>query len=60
MAFVVLRPSATVTDGELIGWAHGRLANYKVPRHWRFVSGLQRNASGKVIKSVLREQAESS
>jgi HIP---CoA ligase len=60
MAFVVLRPGATVTDGELTGWARGRLANYKVPRHWRFVSGLQRNASGKVIKSVLREQAESS
>jgi acyl-CoA synthetase (AMP-forming)/AMP-acid ligase II len=60
MAFVVLRPGATVTDGELSGWARGRLANYKVPRHWRFVSGLQRNASGKVLKSVLREQAESS
>src|SRR5215831_3527054 len=54
MAFVVLRPGATVTDGELTGWARGRLANYKVPRHWRFVSGLQRNASGKVLKSVLR------
>ena len=60
MAFVVLRPGVTVTDGELTDWARGRLANYKVPRHWRFVSGLQRNASGKVIKSVLREQAESS
>jgi acyl-CoA synthetase (AMP-forming)/AMP-acid ligase II len=60
MAFVVLRPGVTVTDGELTAWARGRLANYKVPRHWRFVSGLQRNASGKVIKSVLREQAESS
>jgi len=60
MAFVVLRPGATVTDGELTAWARGRLANYKVPRHWRFVSGLQRNASGKVVKSVLREQAESS
>jgi len=60
MAFVVLRPGATATDGELTAWARGRLANYKVPRHWRFVSGLQRNASGKVIKSVLREQAESS
>ena len=60
MAFVVLRPGATVTDGELTAWARGRLANYKVPRHWRFVSGLQRNASGKVIKSVLREQAETS
>jgi acyl-CoA synthetase (AMP-forming)/AMP-acid ligase II len=58
MAFVVLQPGATVTDGELTGWARDRLANYKVPRHWRFVSGLQRNASGKVIKSVLREQAE--
>jgi HIP---CoA ligase len=60
MAFVVLRPGATVRDGELTVWARGRLANYKVPRHWRFVSALQRNASGKVIKSVLREQAESS
>jgi acyl-CoA synthetase (AMP-forming)/AMP-acid ligase II len=58
MAFVVLRPGATVTDGELTAWARGRLANYKVPRHWRFVSALQRNASGKVIKSALREQAE--
>jgi HIP---CoA ligase len=57
MAFVVLRPGATVTAAELTAWARGRLANYKVPRHWRFVSGLQRNASGKVIKSVLREQA---
>ena len=60
MAFVVLRPGATVTGEELTGWARGRLANYKVPRHWRFVSGLQRNASGKVLKSMLREQAESS
>ncbi len=58
MAFVVLRPGATATDGELTVWARERLANYKVPRHWRFVAGLQRNASGKVIKSVLREQAE--
>jgi acyl-CoA synthetase (AMP-forming)/AMP-acid ligase II len=60
MAFVVLRPGSSVTDGELTAWARGRLANYKVPRHWRFVSGLQRNASGKVIKSALREQAKSS
>jgi len=60
MAFVVPRPGVTVTAGELTDWARGRLANYKVPRHWRFVSGLPRNASGKVIKNVLREQAEPS
>jgi acyl-CoA synthetase (AMP-forming)/AMP-acid ligase II len=57
MAFVVLRPGASATAESLTAWARERLANYKVPRHWRFVSGLPRNASGKVIKSALREEA---
>jgi acyl-CoA synthetase (AMP-forming)/AMP-acid ligase II len=58
MAFVVLRPGASATAESLTAWARERLANYKVPRHWRFVSGLPRNASGKVIKSALREEAD--
>jgi HIP---CoA ligase len=57
LAFVVLRPGATATAGQLTSWARERLANYKVPRHWRFVAGLPRNSSGKVLKHVLREQA---
>ena len=60
MAFVVLRPGATAAAETLTAWARERLANYKVPRHWRFVSGLPRNASGKVIKSALREEAGTS
>lgn len=56
MAFVILRPGAAVTAEELTAWARERLANYKVPRYWRFVPDLPRNASGKVLKHVLREQ----
>ena len=56
MAFVILRPGAAATADELTAWARERLANYKVPRHWRFVSGLPRNASGKVRKQLLRQE----
>jgi acyl-CoA synthetase (AMP-forming)/AMP-acid ligase II len=56
MAFVILRPGTKATAEELTAWARERLANYKVPRHWRFVSGLPRNASGKVLKHLLREE----
>jgi HIP---CoA ligase len=56
MAFVILRPGAAATADELTGWARERLANYKVPRHWRFVSDLPRNASGKVRKQLLRQE----
>jgi acyl-CoA synthetase (AMP-forming)/AMP-acid ligase II len=55
MAFIVLRPGSTdPTPDELTAWTRERLANYKVPRHWRFVAELPRNASGKVLKDVLR------
>jgi acyl-coenzyme A synthetase/AMP-(fatty) acid ligase len=46
-----------LTAAEMTSWARERLANYKVPRHWRFVPELPRNASGKVRKFLLREEA---
>ena len=59
MAFVILRPGVRgPAVGELTAWARERLANYKVPRHWRFVSELPRNASGKVLKHVLRDEVK--
>ncbi|HTZ23543.1 MAG TPA: AMP-binding protein, partial [Streptosporangiaceae bacterium] len=57
MAFIILRPGTVLTEAEMTSWARERLANYKVPRHWRFVSELPRNASGKVRKFLLREEA---
>jgi acyl-CoA synthetase (AMP-forming)/AMP-acid ligase II len=59
-AFVVPRPGATVDEAGLIAWCRERMANYKVPRSVRVVDSLPLNASGKVLKYVLREQAGTS
>ncbi|MEV5874289.1 FadD3 family acyl-CoA ligase [Streptomyces sp. NPDC052101] len=53
-AFVVRGPGSTLTSDDLIAWARREMANYKVPRTVEFVAELPRNASGKVIKGVLR------
>ena len=57
MAFVVPRPGQSVDPDQLIAWARQEMANYKVPRVVRVVDHLPLNASGKVVKYELREQA---
>lgn len=57
MAFLVLHPDATVSPPEVIAWAREQMANYKVPRVVQVVGELPLNATGKVMKDVLREQA---
>jgi len=57
MAFVVPRSGQTVDPDQLIAWARDEMANYKVPRAVRVVNELPLNASGKVVKYELREQA---
>jgi acyl-CoA synthetase (AMP-forming)/AMP-acid ligase II len=54
MAFVVLRARATTTSDDVIAWARDQMANYKVPRRVEFVEELPLNATGKVVKDVLR------
>jgi len=56
-AFVVARPGTEPEPDELRAWCRDRLANYKVPRHVVIVGSLPVNASGKVQKTALREQA---
>jgi long-chain acyl-CoA synthetase len=53
VAYVVLRPGSGTTTEELIAFAGGRLADYKVPRQIQVVAELPRNAGGKVVKSRL-------
>jgi acyl-CoA synthetase (AMP-forming)/AMP-acid ligase II len=55
MAFVVAKP--TIDRDEIIEWARGEMANYKVPRRVEIVDALPLNATGKVMKDVLRERA---
>ncbi|MEJ7695123.1 MAG: hypothetical protein WKF78_00275 [Candidatus Limnocylindrales bacterium] len=53
-AFVV-RKDEEVTADELIAHVRGLLAGFKVPKRVLFVTELPRNASGKMLKRVLRE-----
>ena len=57
VAFVVPRPGATIDEAELIAWCREQMANYKVPRYVEVVDALPLNATGKVLKYVLRERA---
>jgi acyl-CoA synthetase (AMP-forming)/AMP-acid ligase II len=58
MAFVVT--SEPVTSEDIIEWSRDQMANYKVPRAVNIVDELPINATGKVMKEALREQAASS
>jgi acyl-CoA synthetase (AMP-forming)/AMP-acid ligase II len=56
VAFVALRPERSLTEDEIIARCRERLASYKKPKQVYFFDSLPRNASGKVLKSTLREQ----
>jgi len=56
-AFVVPRPGARPSEGDVIEWARAHIANYKVPRRVELVDALPLNASGKVLKGELRARA---
>ncbi len=55
MAFVVV--SEEVSGRDIIDWSRDEMANYKVPRMVEIVEALPLNATGKVLKDVLRRQA---
>jgi fatty-acyl-CoA synthase len=56
-AAVVLKPEARgkVTEKEVVDWCHAEMSAYKAPRVVQFVNTLPKNASGKVLKRMLRE-----
>ncbi len=55
-AHVVPAAGAALDPQVLEAGVRSQLAGYKVPREWHFTSSLPRNANGKVMKNVLREQ----
>jgi acyl-CoA synthetase (AMP-forming)/AMP-acid ligase II len=57
-AYVVARPGRAPTMEELTAYCRERLANFKVPRSYVFLEALPRNASGKVLKTTLRDRRE--
>ncbi|GAA1028131.1 fatty acid--CoA ligase [Virgisporangium ochraceum] len=51
----VVVASAPLDGASLIAWCRERIAHFKCPTEVVFVDALPRNASGKVLKRVLRE-----
>jgi len=51
-AFIV--SNGPISAEELIGWCRERMAGFKVPRSVQFLDSLPLNATGKVVKDLLR------
>jgi fatty-acyl-CoA synthase len=57
MAWVKLREGAQPAGDELAAWCKGKIASYKIPRHWKFVDGFPMTVTGKIQKFKMREVA---
>ena len=57
MAWVKLREGATSSGEELGAWCKGKIATYKIPRHWKFVDSFPMTVTGKIQKFKMRETA---
>jgi long-chain acyl-CoA synthetase len=55
-AWIVLRPGQRTTGAELKAFCRERLAPYKVPAKYEFVTELPKTQIGKVLYRVLRQQ----
>ena len=53
-AFIVLKPGAAATPDELRAFTRERLAHFKCPHTFNFVTDLPKTATGKIQKFVLR------
>ncbi len=56
-AVVVLRDGESATEADLIAHAKANLAPFKVPKSVSFIKALPKNASGKILKRELRQDA---
>jgi fatty-acyl-CoA synthase len=58
VAYIALAEGQAVTTDQLREHCQERLARFKVPKVFHIVDALPRNPSGKVLKRVLRDQAQ--
>ena len=59
VAYVAANDGATVDETELLKFVRSKMADYKVPRRVVILPALPRNATGKILKTTLREQFRS-
>ncbi|HXX47248.1 MAG TPA: AMP-binding protein [Myxococcota bacterium] len=54
-AVIVRLPDAQLGEEDILAYGREHLAGYKIPRSVTFADEIPRNASGKILKKVLRE-----
>src|SRR6185437_10471850 len=57
MAWVRAKAGHAVTAEDLTAYCTGKIATFKIPRHWRFVAEFPMTVTGKVQKFRMREIA---
>jgi len=57
LAFISPNEGTTLDEKLILHFVREKLADYKVPKQVVFMAALPRNATGKVLKRALREQA---
>ncbi len=55
-AVVSLKAGASVSEDELVQFAKGKIAPFKVPKYIFFKQDLPRNTAGKLLKRELRRE----
>jgi acyl-CoA synthetase (AMP-forming)/AMP-acid ligase II len=55
-AIIVPKRGAVTDEASVIAWARERIGGFKVPKSVDFVEALPRNATGKVLRRMLRER----
>jgi fatty-acyl-CoA synthase len=55
-AIIVPKQGASTDEASVIAWARERIGGFKVPKSVDFVQVLPRNATGKVLRRMLRER----
>jgi acyl-CoA synthetase (AMP-forming)/AMP-acid ligase II len=57
MAYIVPKAGANLSPEKITAWCKENMANYKVPRRVEIIDAFPLNATGKVMKFVLRDRA---
>ena len=52
---IVRKPGRELLPEAIIAYCDGRISGMKIPKDYTFIDVLPRNASGKVLKSSLRQ-----
>ncbi len=56
LAYVVLKEGATLAPDQIIEYARSQLAHFKAPKEVIIIEEFPRGGTGKILKSVLREE----